>query len=179
MSCQPSRRNPRPALCDLVLVEARRATILAVAGAVDTAVASGATVVNNSYGAQEGAYVHPIAGPSMPSLLGSRGSSSLGAVISHDPRVLPSGLPVPEDDGGARHLVGARIPATELLATNGRVIDLAALQAECTVLYVYPHRTSWRGATDTGLGSDPGCARLHTRIVFVPRPLPRAAEAEG
>lgn len=66
------------------------------------------------------------------------GSSSFGAVISHDPRILPPDLPVPEDDGGARHLVGARMPATALLTTDGRVIDLAALQAEHTVLYCYP-----------------------------------------
>jgi hypothetical protein len=44
--------------CHLVLVEARQATFNSVAKAVDTAVASGATVVNHSYGAQEGAYVH-------------------------------------------------------------------------------------------------------------------------
>jgi peroxiredoxin len=54
-----------------------------------------------------------------------------------DPYVLPDNLPVPEDDGAADHLPGARIPALALSSSQGPV-DLAELCAERGVLYVYP-----------------------------------------
>ncbi len=37
----------------------------------------------------------------------------------HDPTVLPGNLPVPQDDGAARHLQGAKLPDIALAATNG------------------------------------------------------------
>jgi peroxiredoxin len=55
----------------------------------------------------------------------------------HDPYVLPEGLPVPEDDGGADHLPGADVPDVVLPSSTGPV-DLAELAAERLVLYVYP-----------------------------------------
>src|SRR5215831_173289 len=55
----------------------------------------------------------------------------------HDPTQLPGNLPVPADDGAARHLVGLRLPSLRLAATDGSEIDLAALKG-CTVLYIYP-----------------------------------------
>jgi peroxiredoxin len=58
-------------------------------------------------------------------------------VSVHDPYVLPEGLPVPEDDGGADHLPGLEIPSLVLPSSQGPV-DLAALAAERLVLYVYP-----------------------------------------
>ena len=51
--------------------------------------------------------------------------------------MLPDDLPVPEDDGAADHLPGARIPAVVLSSSHGPV-DLAELSAERCVLYVYP-----------------------------------------
>ena len=54
-----------------------------------------------------------------------------------DPYVLPDDLPVPEDDGGADHLVGAEIPALVLESSQGPV-DLAELCADRAVVYVYP-----------------------------------------
>jgi peroxiredoxin len=54
-----------------------------------------------------------------------------------DPYVLPEGLPVPEDDGGADHLTGLEIPSLVLPSSQGPV-DLAELAAERLVLYVYP-----------------------------------------
>ena len=56
---------------------------------------------------------------------------------AHDPNVLPMDIPVPLDDGGARHLQGARLPSVPLAATDGSQVDLSKL-AGCTVLYVYP-----------------------------------------
>ena len=49
---------------------------------------------------------------------------------------LPQGLPVPEDDGAADHLVGTGIPGIVLSGTNGTV-DLGALPGTA-VLYCYP-----------------------------------------
>ena len=50
---------------------------------------------------------------------------------------LPDDLPVPEDDGGARHLRGARLPDVALRATDGRTVSLAKLAGR-TVAYAYP-----------------------------------------
>jgi len=46
-------------------------------------------------------------------------------------------LPVPEDDGGADHLPGRRLPSISLPATDGRRVDLAALDG-LGVVYAYP-----------------------------------------
>jgi peroxiredoxin len=55
----------------------------------------------------------------------------------HDPLVLPDNLPVPQDDGAARHLIGMALPAIALLATDGSTVDLSKLRGR-TVVYVYP-----------------------------------------
>ena len=55
---------------------------------------------------------------------------------THDPYVLPDGLPVPVDDGAADRLVGAVIPTVTLPSSEGD-IDLDDF-AERFVLYVYP-----------------------------------------
>ena len=56
---------------------------------------------------------------------------------AHDPNTLPAGLPVPKDDGAARHLAGMRVPSVALAATDGSTIDLSMLAGR-TVVYVYP-----------------------------------------
>jgi peroxiredoxin len=48
-----------------------------------------------------------------------------------------SKLPAPEDDGAARHLVGARVADVALPSTAGGVVSLASLPGR-TVLFVYP-----------------------------------------
>jgi peroxiredoxin len=50
---------------------------------------------------------------------------------------LPENLPVPPDDGAARHLPGMRLPDLALLATDGASINLAKLAGR-TVVYAYP-----------------------------------------
>ena len=50
-----------------------------------------------------------------------------------DPYVLPEGLPVPVDDGGADHLAGARLPDLVLPSSQG-----AVNVRDFEVLYVYP-----------------------------------------
>jgi peroxiredoxin len=54
-----------------------------------------------------------------------------------DPTVLPPDLPVPQDDGAARHLSGMRWPDLALEATNGEQVNLARARGG-TVVYAYP-----------------------------------------
>ncbi len=51
---------------------------------------------------------------------------------------LPPNLPVPKDDGAARHLTGMRVPAITLSSTANRRVNLADLARERTVIYCYP-----------------------------------------
>jgi peroxiredoxin len=50
---------------------------------------------------------------------------------------LPENLPVPEDDGAADHLRGARLPSVPLPSTAGNVVDLSSLEGRI-VVYCYP-----------------------------------------
>ena len=56
---------------------------------------------------------------------------------THDPTKLPADLPVPIDDGAARHLAGVRLPDVTLPATTGPAVTLSKLKG-VTVVYVYP-----------------------------------------
>ena len=58
-----------------------------------------------------------------------------GGAPAHDPLNLPNDLPVPQDDGGARHLTGMRAPDVPLAATDGSSVNLARLSGR-TVVYV-------------------------------------------
>jgi len=60
--------------------------------------------------------------------------------LSHDPSILPAGLPVPEDDGGASHLPGMLMPPLALASTDGDAVrvDVAPAVARRLVLYAYP-----------------------------------------
>jgi peroxiredoxin len=57
---------------------------------------------------------------------------------SDDLYALPPGLPVPVDDGAARHLVGRSMPAVMLPSTTGPAVRLDALGDGWAVLYCYP-----------------------------------------
>jgi peroxiredoxin len=57
--------------------------------------------------------------------------------VVYDPTVLPTDLPVPEDDGAADHLAGLEVPSVTLPSTDGD-LDLAGLAAGLLALYVYP-----------------------------------------
>lgn len=56
---------------------------------------------------------------------------------SDDVLSLPADLPVPVDDGMARHLPGLPVAPISLPATTGRWIDLSALPGR-SVVYCYP-----------------------------------------
>jgi peroxiredoxin len=51
---------------------------------------------------------------------------------------LPPNLPVPVDDGAAKHLPGMRVPAITLMSTAGRRVNLAEVALERIVVYCYP-----------------------------------------
>ena len=57
--------------------------------------------------------------------------------MTDDVYTLPAGLPVPEDDGAADHLLGAMLPQLTLESTHGP-LSLRALSMGLLVLYVYP-----------------------------------------
>ena|SRR5436190_8388086 len=68
---------------------------------------------------------------------------------------LPPDLPVPQDDGAARHLAGARLPDLVLTATDGAQVNLAGLQGR-TVVYVYPRTGDPTAGTPDGWNAIPG-----------------------
>jgi peroxiredoxin len=77
------------------------------------------------------------------------------AELLHDPQVLPDNLPVPQDDGAARHLVGMRLPDIALAATDGAQVNLSRLKGR-TVVYVYPRTGRPGQALPTGWNAIPG-----------------------
>jgi peroxiredoxin len=56
---------------------------------------------------------------------------------THDPSFLPPDIPVPQDDGAARHLAGMKLPNIALAATSGPAVNLSKLKGR-TVVYIYP-----------------------------------------
>ncbi len=56
---------------------------------------------------------------------------------THNPLVLPPGIPAPQDDGAAKHLPGMKLPDLALAATSGAPVNLSKLKGR-TVVYVYP-----------------------------------------
>jgi peroxiredoxin len=75
--------------------------------------------------------------------------------ILHDPTVLPEDLPVPGDDGGARHLTGLALPNLELPATDGSAVNLSRLPGR-TIVYLYPRTGRPGQAMPTGWNAIPG-----------------------
>jgi peroxiredoxin len=66
---------------------------------------------------------------------------------THDPNVLPPGLPVPSDDGAAKHLPGMRVPSIPLPTTDGADLLLGDVRGDARrVVYAYP-RTGRPGET--------------------------------
>jgi peroxiredoxin len=66
-----------------------------------------------------------------------------------------STLPVPEDDGAARHLSGLRMPSITLAATDGSSVDLASLAGRA-VVYAYPRTGRPGEANPDGWEAIPG-----------------------
>lgn len=68
---------------------------------------------------------------------------------------LPSGLPVPQDDGACDHLPGILIPAIPLASTAGREVTLASLP-DRTVVYIYPRTGRPNEPSPAGWNEIPG-----------------------
>jgi peroxiredoxin len=68
---------------------------------------------------------------------------------------LPPGLPVPVDDGACDHLPGMIVPTIGLMATDGMVVDLAALGGR-SVVYCYPRTGEPDKDPPTGWDAIPG-----------------------
>jgi peroxiredoxin len=51
---------------------------------------------------------------------------------------LPANLPVPADDGAARHLTGMRLPSVTLQGTHGQPVQIDLIGAPRAVIYAYP-----------------------------------------
>jgi peroxiredoxin len=56
---------------------------------------------------------------------------------AHDPTFLPPDIPMPRDDGAARHLAGMTLPDLALPATSGPAVNLWKLKGRL-VVYIYP-----------------------------------------
>jgi peroxiredoxin len=56
---------------------------------------------------------------------------------THNPAFLPPDIPIPQDDGAARHLAGMKLPDLALAATSGPVVNLSKLNGRAG-LYIYP-----------------------------------------
>ncbi len=68
---------------------------------------------------------------------------------------LPADLPIPHDDGAARHLHGLTLPAISLQATNGGLVNLENLQGR-RVIYIYPMTGQPNVALPEGWDAIPG-----------------------
>jgi peroxiredoxin len=75
--------------------------------------------------------------------------------VLHNPLELPDDLPVPLDDGAARHLTGAALPDIALTATDGAKVNLSRLAGR-TVVYIYPRTGRPGQAMPTGWNAIPG-----------------------
>jgi peroxiredoxin len=65
-------------------------------------------------------------------------NSVLSAMEQQTNLDLPPNLPVPKDDGAARHLEGMAMPDLELPSTSNRRVNLAKVAAPRLVVYAYP-----------------------------------------
>jgi peroxiredoxin len=75
--------------------------------------------------------------------------------ILHNPLELPADLPVPVDDGAARHLAGMAWPDLALPATDGSSVRLSRALGR-TVVYAYPRTGRPGQALPTGWDAIPG-----------------------
>jgi peroxiredoxin len=69
--------------------------------------------------------------------------------------MLPADLPVPADDGAARHLPGTPLPDLALPATDGTSVNLSKLNGR-TVVYIYPRTGRPGQALPEGWDAIPG-----------------------
>lgn len=76
-------------------------------------------------------------------------------IKAEDYTQVPEGLPTPEDDGGASHLVGLALPEVTLPATDGTSVEIARIDGT-VVLFCYPMTGRPGAALPDGWDSIPG-----------------------
>jgi peroxiredoxin len=77
------------------------------------------------------------------------------SAVLHNPLELPADLPVPVDDGGARHLAGMAWPDIALPATDGAAVNLSGAPGR-TIVYAYPRTGRPGEALPAGWDAIPG-----------------------
>jgi peroxiredoxin len=77
------------------------------------------------------------------------------STVLHNPLELPADLPVPVDDGAARHLVGMSWPDLALTASDGTSVNLAGGHGR-TIVYAFPRTGQPGKALPTGWDAIPG-----------------------
>jgi peroxiredoxin len=75
--------------------------------------------------------------------------------VLHNPLELPANLPVPVDDGAARHLVAMAWPDVRLPASDGALVNLAGGRGR-TIVYAFPRTGQPGKALPTGWDAIPG-----------------------
>jgi peroxiredoxin len=82
----------------------------------------------------------------------------VAAALAQQPNFneLPANLPVPKDDGGARHLKGMAVPDLSLPSTANRQVNLSKLTAPRVVIYAYPMTGQPGKALPAGWDDIPG-----------------------
>lgn len=68
---------------------------------------------------------------------------------------LPTDLPIPQDDGGANHLLGMRLPKILLASTTGKQLNLGEIPGRL-VIYCYPMTGQPNVALPDGWDQIPG-----------------------
>lgn len=71
---------------------------------------------------------------------------------------LPSNLPIPKDDGAAKHLKGLYLPDIRLNSTDGNLINIGNLTGKC-ILYFYPMTGQPNAPLPAGWDAIPGARR--------------------
>ena len=99
-----------------------------------------------------------------------------GSTRQARPDLFAPDIPIPRDDGGARHLTRMKLPDLPLPATRGGAFNLSIIAGR-TVLYIYP-RTGVPGVElPPGWDDIPGRARLHAAILRLSRSFRRTQRA--
>jgi peroxiredoxin len=76
-------------------------------------------------------------------------------VTSTNPNETAADMPVPQDDGRARHLEGMALPDIALPTTSGTAVNLSKLSGRC-VVYIYPRTRAPETASLPGWETIPG-----------------------
>lgn len=75
---------------------------------------------------------------------------------ANDMEILPSGLPIPVDDGACDHLPGMSLPNVSLPSSAGGLINLSLLTDRYTIIYFFPMAWTHHAALPANWNDIPG-----------------------